>query len=157
MPTASIGSFFDAVDDFFTNLASVGWGSLVLGLVLFGIYLALRSRAWFHVLRAAYPEERFLWRHVWGAYMAAYGFIKVILARQSIPNSSYPALASSMTVEAIFDLCMAVLILAFAFSQGAFPKPPDFSKLNAFDLSFLASNPRFTLFLITALGVLSLV
>lgn len=168
MSAASIGSFFDAVEDFFTNLASVGWGSLVLGLALFGIYLAIRSRAWFNVLRAAYPEERFEWRRVWGAYMAAYGFnnviparsgdvIKLFLARQSIPNSSYPALASSMAVEAIFDLCMAVPVLTFAFSQGAFPKPPDFSKLNAFDLSFFASNPRFTLFLLTALGVLALV
>ena len=166
--TASIGSFFDAVEDFFANLASVGWGSLVLGLACFGVYLTLRSRAWFHVLRAAYPHERFLWRHVWGAYMAAYGFnnviparsgdvIKLFLARQSIPRSSYPALASSLAVEAIFDLCMALPILAFAFSQGAFPKPPDFARLNAFDLSFFASNPRFTLFLLTALGVLSLV
>jgi uncharacterized membrane protein YbhN (UPF0104 family) len=168
MHPASIGSFFDAVEEFFANLAGVGWLTLLLGLALFGIYLALRSRAWFHVLRAAYPQERFLWRHVWGAYMAAYGFnnviparsgdvIKVFLTRQSIPNSSYPALASSMAVEAIFDLCMAIPILAFAFSQGAFPKPPDFSKLNAFDLSFLASNPQFTLFLLTALGVLALV
>ena len=168
MTTASIGSFFDAVENFFGNLASVGLGSLLLGLAFFGAYLALRSRAWFNVLRAAYPQERFLWRHIWGAYMAAYGFnnviparsgdvIKVFLTRQSIPNSSYPALASSMAVEAVFDLCMAIPILAFAFSQGAFPKPPDFSKLNAFDLSFFASNPRFTLFLLTALGVLALV
>jgi uncharacterized membrane protein YbhN (UPF0104 family) len=62
-----------------------------------------------------------------------------------------------MAVEAIFDLVMAVPILTFAFSQGAFPKPPDFRKLGAFDLSFLATHPRFTLFLLTALGVLSLV
>ena len=47
---------------------------------------------------------------------------------------------------------MGVLILAFAFTQGVFPKPPDFAKLNAFDLSYLASHPRFTLFLLTALG-----
>jgi uncharacterized membrane protein YbhN (UPF0104 family) len=168
MAPASIGSFFDAVEEFFQNLASVGWGSLALGLAFFGAYLALRSRAWFNVLRAAYPDQRFQWRRIWGAYMAAYGFnnviparsgdvIKVFLTRQSIPGSSYPALASSMGVEAIFDLCMAVPILAFAFSQGAFPKPPDFSKLNAFDLSFFASNPRFALFLLTALGVLSLI
>jgi uncharacterized membrane protein YbhN (UPF0104 family) len=168
MTTASIGSFFDAVGDFADNLAHVGWGSLALGLAFFGSYLALRSRAWFHVLRAAFPQERFQWRRIWGAYMAAYGInnviparsgdvIKVFLARSSIPHSSYPALASSMAVEAIFDLVMAVPILTFAFSQGAFPKPPDFSKLGAFDLSFFATHPRFTLFLMTALGVLSLV
>jgi uncharacterized protein (TIRG00374 family) len=48
---------------------------------------------------------------------------------------------------------MAVFILSFAFSQGVFPKPPDFSKLNAFDLSYFASHPRFALFLITLLAV----
>jgi uncharacterized membrane protein YbhN (UPF0104 family) len=52
---------------------------------------------------------------------------------------------------------MAIPILAFAFTQGAFPKPPDFSKLPAFDLAFFASNPRFTLFLLTALAILGLV
>src|SRR4028119_470621 len=81
MPVASIGSFFDAVEDFFSNLASVGFGSRARGLAFCGAYLALRSRAWFHVLRAAYPQERFLWRHIWGAYMAAYGFNNVIPAR----------------------------------------------------------------------------
>jgi uncharacterized membrane protein YbhN (UPF0104 family) len=56
----------------------------------------------------------------------------------------------------VFDLVIAVPILGFAFTQGVFPKPPDFSKLNAFDLSYLAAHPRFTLFLLTALGVLLL-
>jgi uncharacterized protein (TIRG00374 family) len=34
-----------------------------------------------------------------------------------------------------------------------FPKPPDFSKLPAFDLAFFASHPRFTLFLLTVLAI----
>ena len=34
-----------------------------------------------------------------------------------------------------------------------FPKPPDFSKLPAFDLAFFASHPRFTLFFLTALAI----
>ena len=52
---------------------------------------------------------------------------------------------------------MAVFVLSFAFSQGVFPKPPDFAKLEAFDLSFLASHPKFTLFLLTATAVAVLV
>jgi uncharacterized membrane protein YbhN (UPF0104 family) len=163
-----VSSFFDAVGDFFGNLASVHWGALALGLLVFLAYLTLRARAYFHVLRAAYPGERIEFRRIWGAYMAAYGFnnvvparggdiVKLFLTRTSIPNSSYPAVGSSFLVEAIFDLCMAVPVLTFAFSQGAFPKPPDFSSLPAFDLAFLASNPRFTLFLLTALGIAALV
>jgi glycosyltransferase 2 family protein len=44
-------------------------------------------------------------------------------------------------------------VMCFAFTQGVFPKPPDFSKLPAFDISFFASNMRFTLFFLTALAV----
>ncbi len=171
-PPASIredaSRFFDAVGSFFENLAAVHWGALVIGLAAFGIYLTLRSRAFFHVLRAAYPDEPFAWRRIWGAYVAAYGFnnvvparggdiIKLFLTKTSVPGSSYPAVGAAFLIEAGFDLTMGVFILAFAFSQGVFPKPPDFSKLGAFDLSFFASHPQFTLFALTALGILILV
>jgi uncharacterized membrane protein YbhN (UPF0104 family) len=52
---------------------------------------------------------------------------------------------------------MGSLMLAFAFTQGAFPKPPDFSKIPAFDLQLFASHPKFTLFFLTLLGVATLV
>ena len=158
-----MSAFFDAVGDFFSSLASIQWLALLIGLAAFITYLTIRSRAYFHVLRAAYPDERIEFRKIWGAYVAAYGFnnvvparggdvIKLFLVKSSIKNSSYPAVGSSIFVEAIFDLCMAIPILAFAFSQGAFPKPPDFSKLPAFDIAFFASHPQFTLFLLTVLG-----
>jgi uncharacterized membrane protein YbhN (UPF0104 family) len=167
-PLADLGSFFDAVGEFFSSLTDIRWPALLLGLVSFGIYLTLRSRAYFNVLRAAYPDERFAWRRIWGAYVAAYGFnnvvparggdvVKLFLTRSSIPNSTYPAVGSSFFVELVFDLVMGTFILGFAFTQGVFPKPPDFSKLHAFDLSFLAAHPRFTLFLLTALAILALV
>ena len=163
-----MSAFFDAVGDFFSNLASIQWLALLIGLASFIVYLSIRARAYHHVLRAAYPDERFEFRRIWGAYMAAYGFnsviparggdiVKLFLTKTSIPHSSYPAVGASFFVEAIFDLCMAVPILAFAFTQGAFPKPPDFSKLPAFDIAFFASNPRFTLFLLTVLAILALV
>jgi uncharacterized membrane protein YbhN (UPF0104 family) len=163
-----VSAFFDAVGDFAGNLASVQWGALLIGVTSFVVYLSIRARAYFHVLRAAYPDERFQFRRIWGAYMAAYGFnnvvparggdvVKLFLTKTSIPRSSYPAVGSSFFVEAIFDLCMAVPILAYAFSRGAFPKPPDFSKLPAFDIAFFASNPRFTLFLLTVLGIAAMI
>jgi uncharacterized membrane protein YbhN (UPF0104 family) len=165
---ASIGSFFDAVGSFFDSLSRVGWGPLALGAVAFVVYLTLRSRAFFNTLRAAYPTEPIPFRRVWGAYIAAYGFnnviparggdvIKLFLVKQSIPHATYPAVGAAICVEAIFDAVMAVFILGFAFSQGVFPKPPDFAKLNAFDLSFLAGHPRFTLFLLTFLAIAALV
>jgi uncharacterized membrane protein YbhN (UPF0104 family) len=172
LPLASLGdsfsSFFDAVGDFASNLAAVNWISLLFGLAAFAVYMTLRARASFHILRAAYPESRIRFRNVWGAYVAGYGFnsvvparggdvIRLFLTRSSVPGSSFPAVASTFFVELIFDLCMAIPILAFAFTQGAFPKPPDFSKLPAFDLAFFASHPRFTLFVLTVLAILGLV
>ena len=88
---------------------------------------------------------------IWGAYFAGYGFnavvpgrggdvVRLFLTRSAVPGSSYPAVGASFFVEAGFDLAMGSLILLFAFSQGVFPKPPDFAKLNAFDLSYLAST-----------------
>jgi uncharacterized membrane protein YbhN (UPF0104 family) len=158
------GSFFDSVGQFFSSLAGIHWGALVIGLVAFICYLSVRSRGYFNVLRAAYPAERIQWRRIWGAYIAAYGFnnviparggdvIKAFLVKSSVPNSSYPAVGSSFCVEAVFDLSIAIVTLSFAFSQGVFPKPPDFSSLPAPDISFFASHPRFSLFLLTAVGV----
>jgi uncharacterized membrane protein YbhN (UPF0104 family) len=164
----SFSSFFRAVGDFASNLAAVHWGSLALGLVAFAGYMTLRARASFHILRAAYPDRPIVFRRVWGAYVAGYGFnsvvparggdvVRLFLTRTSVPRSSFPAVASSFAVELIFDLCIAIPVLAFAFTQGAFPKPPDFSKLPAFDLAFFASHPRFTLFVLTALAILGLI
>src|SRR4051812_23878683 len=160
----SFRSFFDAAGSFFSNLAHVQWLALLLALVLFTAYLTLRARASWNILRAAYPDTEIPFMRVWGAYFAGYGFNSVIPARSgdvirlflthtAVPGSSYPAVAAAFAVEFVFDLTIAVPVLAFAFTQGVFPKPPDFSKLPAFDLAFFASNPRFTLFLLTVLGI----
>ncbi len=163
----SFDTFVEAAGQFFSDLAAVHWGALVLGLLLLGGNLTLRSRAYFNSLRAAYPAVVFQWRRIWGAYVAAVGFnsvvparggdiIKLFLTRSSIPGSSYPTVAAAFFVEAVFDVAVGVCVLVFAFTQGVFPKPPSFSKLSSFDISYLASHPRLTLFLITALVVLGL-
>jgi len=172
VPVGSIGdsfsAFFDAVGDFFNSVAAIQWLSLFFALIAFGIYLSIRARASFNILRAAYPDERIDFRYIWGAYIAGYGFnavvparggdvIRLFLTKSRVPNSSYPSVAASFSVELIFDLCMAIPIMAFAFTQGAFPKPPDFSKLPAFDLAFFAQHPRFALFVLTILGIAVLV
>jgi uncharacterized membrane protein YbhN (UPF0104 family) len=169
---ASIGSTVDHLIDsagtFLSQLTSLGWISLLIGLTLFAVYLLLRSRALFNALQAAYPGERFRWREVWGAYMVGYAINNVFplgggsiaqlyLTRVAIDNSSYPTVASALATGVLFDWFMGLLVMCFAFTQGVFPKPPDFSKLPAFDISFFASNMRFTLFLLTLFGVAFLV
>src|SRR5437764_3395141 len=104
-PAAALGdsfrNFFHRVDQFFSHLAAVDWGTLLLALAAFAVYLTLRSRASFHILRAAYPTVRFRWRDIWGAYFAGYGFnsviparggdvVRLFLTRTSVPESTYP-------------------------------------------------------------------
>ncbi len=167
-PVAGISEVFGAIGDFFASIASVNLIPLVIGLACFITYLSFRSRGFFNVLRAAYPAETFQFRRIWGAYIAAYGFnnviparggdvIKVFLVKTSIPNSTYPAVTAAMFVEAVFDLTIAIPILIFAFTQGVFPKPPDFASLGAFDLSFVFANFSATLFVLTVLAVGGLV
>jgi len=160
---STISQVLDSAGKFFSQLASLSWVSLLIALGLYGIYLLLRSRALFNAVRAAYPGVRVRWRDVWGAYMVGYAVNNVFplgggniaqwfLTRISIPPSSYPTIASSLWTGVIFDWLMGLLVMCFAFTQGVFPKPPDFSKLPAFDISFFAAHPRFTLFFLTALG-----
>lgn len=167
-PLASLSGISHAVSAFFSHLASVDFRYLILAMAFYIGNLALRSRGAYNVLRAAYPSERFRWKEVGGAYFAAYGanaviparpgdVIRLFLLKRTVPNSRYPTLAASFLVENVFDTAIGVLMLGFAFTQGVFPKPPDFSKLGAFDLSYFAGHPRFTLFLVTLLTVAVLV
>ncbi|HEY1511411.1 MAG TPA: lysylphosphatidylglycerol synthase transmembrane domain-containing protein [Solirubrobacteraceae bacterium] len=168
----SIGSTVDhllnSAGNFFSQLSSLNFISLLIGLGLYAVYLALRSRALFNAVRAAYPGVEVRWRDVWGAYMVGYGvntvfplgggnIAQLFLTRVSIPPSSYPTVAAALWTGVIFDWFMGLLIMCFAFTQGVFPKPPDFSKLPAFDISFFASHMRFTLFFLTVLAIAFLV
>ncbi len=164
----SIGSdrqqLLDSVATFLSQLAILRWGPLVIGLAFYALYLLLRSRALWGALQAAYPHERIRWRDVWGAYIVGYAINNVLplgggnvaqlfLTRVSIASSSYTTVAVALSTGAVFDWFMGVLVMCFAFTQGVFPKPPDFSKLPAFDISFFASNMRFTLFFADACSV----
>jgi uncharacterized membrane protein YbhN (UPF0104 family) len=164
----TISSLLNSAGKFFSQLASLSWPSLLIGTALYGLYLLLRSRALFNAIRAAYPGVSVRWRDVWGGYMVGYAvnnvfplgggnIAQLFLTRIAIPPSSYPTIASALSTGVVFDWFLGLLIMGFAFTQGVFPKPPDFSKLPAFDISFFASNMRFTLFLLTVLGLAFLV
>jgi uncharacterized membrane protein YbhN (UPF0104 family) len=165
---ASLSSFFDSVGQFFSSLAKIDWLAMVVALALFGVYLTVLSRAYFNVIRAAYPDVRFPFRKIWAAYVAGYGINNVIPARAgdivqlylvktTIPRATYSTVGASFLVEGVFDVSIGIVVLGYAFTQGVFPKPPDFASLNAFDLSFFAGHPQFTLFVLTVLGVLVMV
>ncbi|MBV9818288.1 MAG: flippase-like domain-containing protein [Solirubrobacterales bacterium] len=160
----TIENLLHSTGRFFAQLTSLRWSSLLIGLALFALYLLLRSRALCNALRASYPERRVRWRDVWGAYMVGYAINNVaplgggnvaqlFLTRLAIDESSYPTIATALSTGVLFDWFVGVLVMAFAFTQGVFPKPPDFSQLPAFDISFFAAHMRFTLFFLTVLGM----
>jgi uncharacterized membrane protein YbhN (UPF0104 family) len=161
---SSLDAFFNAVDSFFSNLAAVQWGALSVALLFQLAHLLCRSRAWFNTLRAAYPNEPIQWRRIAGAYVAGVGVnsiiparagdvTKIYLAKQSVPNSSYPAVTSSFFVDSVFDTPVGLLVLAFALTTGTLPSLNVLPSLPAFDLAFWADHPRFALFTITAATV----
>lgn len=168
LPLAALGDWLralvGAVESFLSSLAAVAVGPLALGLLLHAAYLTLRSRAWFNALRAAYPAERFRWRNVWAAFVAGVGvnsvvparpgaIVRLYLTRQTIPRSSYAAIGSSFLVELVFDVPVAIAVVAYAVSQGVFPSLPGLPSLPALDLGYLSRHPELTLFAITVAGV----
>jgi uncharacterized membrane protein YbhN (UPF0104 family) len=163
----TVESFLGAADDFFSHLTAINWLALILALGCFATYLLLRSRALLNALRAAYPDETVEWRSVWGGYVVAYGLNNFVpasagnvaqyyLTKNSIENSSYPTVTTALATGAVLDACVSTLVLAFAFTQGIFPKPADFADLGSFDLAFVGRNPEVTLFIVTALLVAAL-
>ena len=165
---STIEQLLNSAGKFFASIESLRLVPLLIGLAMYALYLGLRSRALWAAVQAAYPTERVRWRDVWGAYMAGYAvnsvfplgggnIVQLFLTRTSVEDSSYPAVAAALSTGVLFDWAVGLLVMCFAFTQGVFPKPPSFSQLPAFDISFFAANPRFTLFVLTALGVTFLV
>src|ERR1700750_1912336 len=124
-PLASLGdsfsSFFNAVGKFFSNLAHVNFLALLIALAAFFVYLSLRARASFNILRAAYPDSQFRFLPIWGAYWAGYGFnnviparggdvIRLFLTKTTIPGSSYSAVAAGFFLGVIFEATIGALI-----------------------------------------------
>jgi uncharacterized membrane protein YbhN (UPF0104 family) len=164
----TVEHLLNSAGEFFSQLANLSWVSLLIALAFYALYLLLRSRALWAAVRAAYPGETVRWRDVWGAYMVGYAvnnvfplgggnIAQLFLTRMAIPSSSYPGVGAALSTGVVFDWFMGLLVMCFAFTQGVFPKPPDFSKLPAFDISFFASHMRFTLFFLTVLGMAFLV
>src|SRR5439155_25019551 len=96
--------------------------------------------------------------------MAGYGFnnviparggdvIRLFLTRNAIPHASFPAVGAAFVVDLGFDLCAGGFAIVFTATQGVLPRLPDLSKINAFDLSYFAAHPKFTLFVISFFAI----
>jgi uncharacterized membrane protein YbhN (UPF0104 family) len=164
MAVFDLGPFFRAVERFAEELGSVGWGSLALALLLsLGLQLC-RAHAWANSLRAAYPGSPFREREVTAAFLIGVGLngllpakggeaIKIVLAKRSVPGSSYPAIISSFAVLAPFDTGIGILVLVYAITQGLLPRLPEIPDLPAFEISFWVEHPELLMFSLTVAGI----
>ena len=161
----SIRSFFDAVQAFGERLAAVHWGFLA-GAIAFSVAnLALRSRAWQEILRAALPAERIRYRTAFGAYCAGVGVnaaiparvgdvVKLFLVKRSTRDAHYPTLVGTLVAETLFDFVVASALLVWALQAGVLPgvRLPD---IPAFDLSWAFRNGWIVLGVVVALAVVT--
>lgn len=147
----SVRGFLDAVEAFAARVADVHWGWLAAAIGLSFLNLALRSRAWQQILRAALPGVAIRYRTAFGAYCAGVGvnaviparvgdLIKMFLVRRSAPSAPYPTLVGSLVAETLFDMLVASTLLIWALQAGVLPgvRLPE---LPAFDLSLAFSHP----------------
>ena len=162
----SLRRFIDAVEAFVERLASVHWGFLAIAVAFSVGNLALRSRAWQQILRAALPDERIRYRTAFGAYCAGVGvnaviparvgdLMKMFLVRRTTRDARYPTLAGSLVAETLFDMFVASGLIVWALWAGVLPgvRLPD---LPAFDLSLAFRYPLVTLAVVGGLVVLAL-
>jgi len=127
-----MSAFFHGVGSFFSHLASVHWQYLALAVLCHLLRTAAVSRAWFNILRASYPDRRFRWRSIYGAYVAGVGvnaviparvgdLAKLYIARRRIPDSTYTTLATTQVSLTVFDFTAASLLLIWAAIAGVLP------------------------------------
>ena len=166
--SSSFRSFTDAAGAFFSHLADVRWLPFALALAMLTAMQLSRARAWHNVLRAAYPGTPISFVRVAASYLAGAGInaiiparagdvTKIFLVKKQIPHSSYPAVTSSFFVQSVFDTTVGALVLLYAVTQGLLPRPPELPDLPAFDIAFWAEKPQLLIFIVTLIGVGSIV
>lgn len=162
----SIRGFIDAVEAFGERLAAVHWGWLAAAVAFSAGNLAVRSRSWQLILRAALPGEPVRYRTALGAYCAGVGVnaviparagdvMKLFLVHRSVPRSHYPTLIGTLVAETVFDFVVAAGLLVWALYAGILPglRLPD---LPAFDLSLAFRYPWATLAIVGGLVIVGL-
>jgi uncharacterized membrane protein YbhN (UPF0104 family) len=117
--------------------------------------LALRSRGWQNILRAALPGVTVRYRSAFGAYCGGVGvnaiiparvgdLVKILLIRRGVPEAPYPLLAGSLVAETVFDMAIAACLIGWVLWAGLLPgvRLPE---IPAFDLSLAFRHPWVTL------------
>jgi hypothetical protein len=136
----------------------------LLGLVLYLVAQAVRTRGWHTILRAAYPDATNLRaRNTAAAYLAGAGLNGVIPARggdvvklwllhRRIDGARYPTLAATFVPETLFETAFGTGLVVWALSQGFLPVPMASGEMPHVDVSLVIAHPILSLVGISVLG-----
>ena len=113
---------------------------------------AVRTRGWFTILRAAYPEANELRaRDVTGAYLAGAGlnsvvparggdFLKLFLVHRRVPKARYSTLLATFAPETLPEIVLSAGFVIWALAHGFLPVPVSTTDLPEFDVSFVMTH-----------------
>lgn len=127
-----IHSVWHAIGVFLHHLEGVEFKWLAIGIACHLCKLLAVSRAWRNIVKAAYPRQRVLWRHMFGAYVAGTGVnaiiparggdvVRLYLAKHRVEGSTYTTLVSSTLLQTLFDMAVASCFLLWALTQHVLP------------------------------------
>jgi hypothetical protein len=137
----------------FEHAASVDPVLALLGVVLYIVAQAVRTRGWHTILRAAYPDADGLKpRHTMAAYLAGAGLngiiparggdvVKLWLLHRRIEGSRYPTLAATFVPETLFETAFGVGLVIWALANGFLPVPTSSGELPHVDVTLIIEHP----------------
>lgn len=130
---------------------------LLVGIVMYELSQLIRTRGWFNILRAAYPDSPELrGRDVTGAYLAGAGvnglvparggdFLKLFLVHRRLPKARYSTLIATFGPETLPEIFLSAGLVIWALTHGFLPIPVSSTDLPEFDVSFAITHPFLTL------------
>jgi hypothetical protein len=132
------------------------------GLLLHLLHQLVRTRGWFNIIRAAYPEAHELRaRDVTLAYLAGAGLngvapargdlAKLYLIRRRAPRMRWSTLMATFVPETLFESAVGVVLIVWALSQGFLPVPAP-GGLPWLDVSLVISHPLLSAAVAAAAG-----
>jgi uncharacterized membrane protein YbhN (UPF0104 family) len=142
---------------------------LLLGIVLYELSQLIRTRGWFNILRAAYPDSPELRaRDVAGAYMAGAGlnavvparggdFLKLFLVHRRMPKARYSTLLATFGPETLPEIVLSAGLVIWALTQGFLPVPVSAGEIPEFDVSFVIVHPLVAAAVLAGAGLLGFV
>jgi hypothetical protein len=153
-----------AVELVLADVVAVAPGWLAAGVLLHLLHQVVRTRGWFNIIRAAYPEAAELRaRDVTLAYLAGTGLngvvparggdvAKLYLIRRRAPGTNWSTLAATFVPETLFETAVATGLLVWALSQGFLPVPAIPSELPAPEVSTFIRHPFLSMAGLAAIG-----